>query len=416
MNVGLLPETAADAVDAVLAAHQGELTDLVGDMVSIDSQIPPHADERAIIAFLNDRLASKALGRSNVISCHAKRPNLITRIAGSGGGRTLLLSGHVDTKPVGDARNLWVTDPLVPSVREERIYGLGTSDMKAAIAAMVYAVEALKEAGVHLRGDVVLAFTADEEAGSTYGAKFVAGHPECRADACLIGEPSGWQRDWQGIHIACRGLCCFRVRVHGTQMHSSLADRVASSNASTQMARLLLRAADEIQLEYEPHPLGAVPTINAGVIVSGGVGFGIYPGLAEFGCEIRTLPGMTESAVKESVMTWVKRLSEEDSALQVDVEFEPGLGWIPGTEIDADHPLVLAVRAASERVLGVCPPLSVFPGGTDGPWFKAAGIPSVPSFGPGILTHCHGPNEFVSIRSVEDAARIYAQTVLAFCG
>ncbi len=410
-----LAEIAADDVDAVLAERRGELIDLVRSLVSIDSQIPPYADERAIIAFLRDRLASEALGNSNVISLDAKRPNLILRIAGSGGGRSLVLSGHVDTKPVGAARHLWMSDPLVPSLRQNRIYGLGTSDMKAAVAAMVYAAKALKEARVRLRGDVVLAFTADEEAGSNFGAKFVAGHPECRADACLIGEPSGWQRDWEGMHLASRGLCCFRVRVHGTQMHSSLADRVPSRNASTQMAKLLLRAADEIPLEYEPHPFGAVPAINAGVIVSGGVAFGVYPGLAEFACDVRTLPGMTENAVKDAVRAWVKRLREEDPTLQVDIEFEPGLDWIPGTEIDANHGLVLALRAASERVLGECPPLSVFPGATDSPWFEAAGIPSVPSFGPGILTYCHGPNEFVSVRSVEEAARIYAQTVLGFC-
>jgi acetylornithine deacetylase/succinyl-diaminopimelate desuccinylase family protein len=410
------PDTAADAVDAVLAARRDELIDLVHDLVSIDSQIPPYADERAIIAFLRDRLASEPLGCTSVLSLDPNRPNLITRMAGSGGGCSLLLSGHVDTKPVGDGRNLWVTEPLVPSVREDKIYGLGTSDMKAAIAAMVYAAKALKEAGVRLRGDVVLAFTADEEAGSNFGARFVASKAECRADACLIGEPSGWQLDWQGLHIACRGLCCFRIRVHGTQMHSSLADRVPSKNASTQMAKLLLRVADEIPLEYEPHPLGAVPVINAGVIVSGGVAFGVYPGLAEFACDVRTLPGMAENTVKEAIRTWVKSVREEDPALQVDIEFEPGLDWIPGTEIDADHALVLALRAASERVLGQCPPLSVFPGGTDSPWFESAGIPSVPSFGPGILTYCHGPNEFVSIRSVEQAARIYAHTVLGFCG
>jgi acetylornithine deacetylase/succinyl-diaminopimelate desuccinylase family protein len=410
-----MPDTAPDAVDAELAARRTELIELVHDLVAIDSQIPPYADERAIVAFLQDRLGSESLGQSTVISLDPDRPNLITRVAGSGGGPSLLLSGHVDTKPVGDARQLWASEPLVPTVRDGKIYGLGTSDMKAAVAAMVYATKALKNAGIKLRGDLVLAFTADEEAGSNFGAKFAAGHPECRADACLIGEPSGWQDDWQGMHLASRGLCCFRVRVHGTQMHSSLADRVPSKNASTQMAKLLLRVADELPLEYEPHPFGAVPAVNAGVIVSGGVTFGVYPGLAEFACDIRTLPGMTESAVKQAVRTWGQRLREEDPTLQIDIEFEPGLEWIPGTEIAADHALVLALGAASKRVLGECPPLSVFPGATDSPWFESAGIPTVPSFGPGILTYCHGPNEFVSIRSVEQAARIYAQTALGFC-
>ncbi len=358
---------------------------------------------------------SESLGRTSIVALDKDRPNLIARIEGSGGGRTLLLNGHVDTKPIGDAAHLWTSDPLMPSVRDGKIFGLGTSDMKGAVAAMVYAAKALREAGVPLRGDVVLAFTADEEAGSTYGARFVAGLDDCRADACLIGEPSGWERDWQGLHLASRGVCCFRIRVHGTQMHSSLADRVPSTNASTRMARLLLRATDEIPLEFEPHRFGATPTINAGVLVSGGVAFGVFPGLAEFACDIRTLPAMTEASVKGAVRSWVKQLVEEDPSLEVDLEFEPGLDWIPGTEIDAGNSVVTPLRVAAERVLGACPPLSVFPGGTDSGWFELAGIPTVPSFGPGILTYCHGPNEFVSIRSIEEAARIYALTVLGYC-
>jgi acetylornithine deacetylase len=181
------------------------------------------------------------------------------------------------------------------------------------------------------------------------------------------------------------------------------------------MAKLLLRAANEIVLEYEPHPFGAASTINVGVLVSGGVAFGVNPGLAEFACDIRTLPGMTENKVKDAIRSWVKQLAEEDPDLRVDLEFEPGLDWIPGTEIDADNALVLPLRTAAQRVLGECPPLSVFPGATDSPWYESAGIPTVPSFGPGILTYCHGPNEFVSIQSIEEAARIYALTALGFC-
>jgi acetylornithine deacetylase/succinyl-diaminopimelate desuccinylase family protein len=407
----------ADTVDEVLAARRGELLGLVQDLVSIDSQVPPHADERAIVAFLRQRFESASLGRSDVLALDPHRPNLVTRITGSGGGRSLLLNGHVDTKPVGDAAPLWKSNPLMPEIRDGKMYGLGTSDMKAGVAAMSHAALALEEAGVRLRGDLVLAFTADEEAGSNFGSRFVAGQPECRADACLIGEPSGWERDWQAIHLVSRGLCCFRIRVHGTQMHSSLADRVPSTNASVQMAKLLVRISDELPLEYEPHSLGGIrPSINAGVLVAGGVFFGVYPGLAEFACDIRTLPGMSEKAVKGAIRSWIERVESEDPSLRIDLEFEPGLDWIPATEIDPGHALVLAAQAAAVRVLGEPAPLSVFPGATDSPWYEAAGIPTIPSFGPGILTYCHGPNEFVTLRSVEEAARIYAHLAIGFCG
>lgn len=404
------------AVDTFLDEHRADLTALVAELVSIDSQIPPYADERRIVAFLRERMASLGLGTGKVIAAQPERPNLVTRIAGTGGGRTLMLNGHLDTKPVGDARSLWNSDPLAPELRDGRLYGLGTSDMKAAVAAMVFAAVALRESGApELAGDIVLAFVADEEAGAALGSKFIA--PRLTGvDACLVGEPSGWDYNWQGLHLVSRGVCCFRIRVHGTQMHSSLSDRMPSVNASRRMADLLVSLENELELEFTPHPLGGVtPTLNVGVLVSGGVFFGVVPGLAEFGSDLRTLPGMTEASVRASVDRWLAARRALDPELDVEVEFEPDLTWVPPAEIAADHALVGVAQAASAEVLGAAPPLSVFPGATDAPWFDGVGIPTIPSFGPGILTQCHGPNEYVDVESVHQAARMYARIAAGYC-
>lgn len=402
-------------IDAYLAEQRAELAHLVADLVSIDSQVPPIADERAIVAFLNDRLHQLDLGETKVLARDSLRPNLIARLRGSGGGRSLLLNGHVDTKPIGDARDLWRSDPLVPDIREGRLYGLGSSDMKGAVAAMTFAAAALRATGVPLNGDLVLAFVADEEAGATFGSKFIA-PLMTDVDAGLVGEPSGWENDWQGIHLVSRGVCCFRIRVRGTQMHSSLSDQVPSVNASRLMAELLLSLERELELEFEQHPLrGATPTLNVGVIVSGGVYFGVVPGFAEFGCDLRTLPGMTETSVRKSLSAWLLRQRDRFPGLDADVVFEPDLSWVPPAEIAATHPLVHATQVAASEVLGEAPPLSVFPGATDAAWFERVGIPTLPSFGPGILTNCHAPNEYVELERVYDAARIYARIAAHYC-
>jgi acetylornithine deacetylase/succinyl-diaminopimelate desuccinylase family protein len=403
-------------IDTFLDRNRAELLDLLADLVRIDSQIPPYSDERQIVAFLRGRLAELDLGESEILESDPHRPNLITRIAGAGGGRSLALNGHLDTKPVGDSRSLWQSDPFVPEVRDDCLYGLGASDMKAAVAAMVFAALAVRDAAPPLAGDLVLAFVADEEAGSTLGARFVA--PRLRGvDACLIGEPSGWEHDWQGLHLASRGVCGFRIRVNGTQMHSSLSDRLPSVNASVLMAALMQSLADDLDLEFVPHPLdGSEPTLNVGVLVSGGVYFGVVPGQAEFACDLRTLPGMTQASVERSLRRWLTRQRQRIRSLDAELRFEPQLGWVPPAEIDREHPLVAVVQDAADEVLGTPPPLSVFPGGTDAPWFESAGIPTIPSFGPGILTCAHGPNESVSLESVAQAARIYARVAAAFCG
>jgi acetylornithine deacetylase len=359
-------------------------------------------------------MAALGLGRGDVLGAEADRPNLLNRLPGNGSGPSLAFNGHVDTKPVGDARPEWLSDPLIPEVRNGRLYGLGACDMKAAVAAMTFAAAALRQTG-RLAGDLVLAFVADEEAGAARGAKWLA--PRLQAvDACLIGEPSGWEYDWQGLHVASRGLCCFRIVVEGTQMHSSLSDRMPSINASRKMADLLREIDDSFDLGQPPHPLGGAPTLNTGVIVDGGVFFGVVPGRAEFACDLRVLPGITEAEVHGALEAWLDAQRDADPQLRATLRFEPDLGWIAPSEISVGHPLVEATRAAADLVLEQAPPLSVFPGTCDAPWFAQAGIPTIPAFGPGILTCAHGPNEYVELDAVHQAARIYAHTAALYCG
>ena len=326
-----------------------------------------------------------------------------------------MMNGHVDTKPVGDARDLWHTEPLQAIRLGENIFGLGVSDMKAAVAAMLFAAYAIKTAGVQLRGDLVLCLVADEEAGASFGARYVAPLLGGEVDACLIGEPSGWQHDWQGIHLVSRGLCGFKVRVRGTQMHSSLSDRMPSVNANVEMARLILRMPGDFAAEYPPRPDDVNPTLNVAVTTEGGVFYGVVPGEAAFGCDLRTVPGMTEQGVRAFLDGWARRMSAEPDPVRTSIEYDEVLRWIPSAALPGSHRLAAAAVTATAAVLGAAPPLSVFPGTTDAPWFEAAGIPTLPSLGPGILTHCHGPNEFVRAESIHQAARIYARLILDFC-
>src|SRR5262249_41744415 len=161
----------------------------------------------------------------------------------------------------------------------------------AAVAAMIIAMASIRDCGIPLRGDVVLALVADEEAGAAYGSRYLAPLLTGEVDACLIGEPSGWEHDWQGIHVVSRGISCFQVKVRGTQMHSSLSDRMPSVNANLEMARLILRLREEFPLDPQTHPLGALaPTLNVAVTARGGVFYGVVPGEAGFGCDLRTVP------------------------------------------------------------------------------------------------------------------------------
>jgi acetylornithine deacetylase/succinyl-diaminopimelate desuccinylase-like protein len=392
---------------------EGDLLELVSQLIAIDSQIPPYGDERAIVGFLQSYFAKHGLGSGTVLAKDPDRPNLVLRLEGDPSGPTLGLCGHVDTKPVGAAADQWRTDPFSVTHVDGMLYGLGTSDMKAAVAAMIIAARAGRDVDAFTGGSLELVLVADEEAGATYGAQWLA--PQLRhLDACLIGEPSGWERDWQGLHLVSRGLSCFRIRVAGTQRHSSLSDRLPSTNACLEMARLMTEMGEELRLTYPGQVFADLqPTVNTGVLVDGGVSFGVVPGEASFGCEVRAVPGMSVEQLAADVRGWLDK-AHADWGVEATLTFEPGLTWIDPSEVAADAAVVQAAQAGCAIALESPPPLSFFPGTTDAPWFTAQGIPTIPSLGPGILTYCHGPNEAVSVRSVKEAAAVYAHTATAF--
>jgi acetylornithine deacetylase/succinyl-diaminopimelate desuccinylase-like protein len=163
-------------------------------------------------------------------------------------------------------------------------------------------------------------------------------------------------------------------------------------------------------LTFSPHSLCASPTINLAVKIEGGVGYGVCPGVAEFQADIRTLPDMTRQQLQTDVETCLSLIRRDDPELRAELEFEPPpLAWLPATEVPADHPFVAVLLTASEQVLGWRPKLSAFPGGTDAAKFQArAGIPTIPSFGPGWLRLAHGPDECVGIEAIVQAAKMYA--------
>jgi acetylornithine deacetylase/succinyl-diaminopimelate desuccinylase-like protein len=338
-----------------------------------------------------------------VLAGAEERPNVVGEVGR--GDRSLILNAHLDTKPPG-AEDEWETPPYEPVVRDGRLYGLGSTDMKGGVTAMVYAGAALAEAD-ELPGTVKVVLSADEEAGSAFGVRFLAATRAVEADAALVGEPTGLRSPWEYLAVASRGISCFQVTARGTQMHSSLSDRLPSVNASVKLARVLVRLADELRL-----PEGA--TLNVGVTLRGGIYFGVYPGEAECGVDVRTVPGMTLEALQAEVERLLERLREEDPELDVAAEWIPDLAWFPPSAIDPNHPLVAAAESAAHDVLGRELPRGVMPAFTDGTNWSEAGIPSIPALGPGLLPLAHRPNEYVTVSEIAEAARIYALTALRY--
>jgi len=338
---------------------------------------------------------------------------VLAHVQGTEPGRTLMLSGHIDTKPPGNLDE-WKTNPHEPVIIGDQLVGLGSGDMKGAIAGMVYAAAALANLG-HFSGRLALALTADEENGSVYGSKWLASAGLIEADVCVIGEPGGIQQEWESLHLVSRGVALFRVVVLGTQMHSSISDQLPSVNATLKMAALALKMQNELHsyLTFDEHPFCKHgPTINVGVMASAGVTYGVFPGRAEFACDIRTLPGMTEEQIQLDIQRFLDDAMAQDPELRATLEWNRMMG---ATEIDSNNDVIQVLQSTSEMVLGRAPVLDAFPGATDAAYIQtAAGVPCVASFGPGFLPRAHSPNESMHKDGPAQAAMIYALSALRY--
>lgn len=266
------------------------VVDLTGTLVSIDSQ-NPGPQEAEIARFVADWAAEHGF-ETQVLEPVAGRPNVMVTVD-RGGEASLGLSGHLDTKPVGDALTEWRTPPLELTVDGPLAYGLGTTDMKGGMAAMMLAAERFADS--QGQGRLTLVLTADEEQGSDAGAKALAGADLLPPmDAIVIGEPSGIDVPWEAVHLVSRGICCFEVEVLTDQGHSGLSPRLGRN--AIQVAADVVHAFESFQpAVQEPAEIPCSPTVNSGIFVSGGVSYGTWPGRRRVGSRYASCPEWTRS-------------------------------------------------------------------------------------------------------------------------
>ena len=400
----------AAAVLEFLEARREAIVELACELIATPSVNPP-GDERAVVDVVQRAMADLGYDRTEIFARDERRPNLLGEIGHA--SPSLLLNGHLDTQPP-EPRDEWRTDPFDPVIVDGRLYGVGAADMKASVAAMVFAGAAVREAG-DLRGTLKVLLTADEESGSHFGARYVAQQRLVDADAAVVGEAAGVSEPWEWIGVASRGTSRFRLRVNGTQMHSGLRDHVPSVNAAEKAARLLVRLAEDFRPRYPERPLvGSAPSVNP-VILHDELGlFSTVPGEAVVGVDVRTSPGMSLETFEEDLERFLATARADDPELDVAVEWLDGMQWFPPCELPPDHRLSDALRRATADVFGRELPFGVMPAFTDGSQWAAAGIPTVPALGPGALLNIHRPNEWVGVDEIVDAAKIFALAAVDF--
>ncbi len=336
------------------------------------------------------------------------RYNVYARFPGKTGGRSLMFNGHIDVMPA-DETDEWTNPPFEPTIRDGKMYGRGTADMKGGLMASVMAVQLLKDAGAELPGDVLITSVCDEEGGGNGSMQAIMSGE--RADGVVVGEPTSDE-----MILAHMGFIFFRVEFEGKSCHSGgKRNGVSAIDKAVKVMNALNEKEHEWLLTYK-HPLLPAPNLNVGVIRGGNAGSTVA-GDCMFETCVHYLPRlMSHDQVVCEFMDVIHRVTKSDPWLEAHPPkvtiYQAGGGF----EMEEADPFVESFKRAYKAARGKDVKVVGSPAGCDSRlWKNIAGCPTI-QFGPGNLSECHGIDEWISIESYLQSILIYAELILDFCG
>jgi acetylornithine deacetylase len=324
------------------------------------------------------------------------RASVVGVLAGTGGGRSLMLYAHLDTVGIDG-----MPEPFAAEVRDGKMFGRGAYDMKAGLAASLAAVKALRDSGARLAGDVLIAAVADEEVASI-GMQEVLRH--VTADAAIVTEPTELE-----VGLAHKGFSWIEVETFGRAAHGSQFG--LGIDANMRMGRFLARL-DALEQELrasEPHPLVGPPSLHAAVL-NGGTGASTYAASCRLTVERRMVPGETEELVVGQLQSIADALAAEDPTFRAEVR---ATLTRDSFEVPAGAAIVRTVLAAATEVLGRTPVTRGFPFWMDAAFLAKAGVETVVIGGAGA--GAHETVEWADIGTHVQLATILARTAASFC-
>ncbi len=405
------------------------LVELTRELVQIPTVNPPGEAYEACARHLGERLAAAGFEIAYVRAEGAvgdsdrwPRVNLIARREGRGPGACVHFNGHIDVVEPGDG---WTINPFAGAVRNGRLYGRGACDMKGGIAAAVVALESILEAGVEFPGALELSATADEESGGYGGVAYLAERgwfSPPRVDHVIIPEPLGVDR----ICIGHRGVWWAEIETLGKTGHGSMPflGVCAIRNMAAFLNRIERQLMPKLAGRQTAMPVvpreARQPTLNLAAIHAGpaeGLA-GLPSPLVADRCRLvidrRFLIEEPLADVKAEIVAILEQLRHD----------RPGFGYrirdvmeVEPTLTPRDAPVVRAVAAAIEQVLGRLPDIVVSPGTYDQKHIhRIGGLQDCIAYGPGILELAHQPDEYVLIDDLVNAAKVMAAATLGLLG
>lgn len=385
-----------------------ELIKLIRDLTKIPSYTGIPEQETQVAKYINNLFKSECI-ESELIHVIDGRSNVIAEIKGSGKGKRLLLTGHMDTVPPYDMRG----NPFDVRINDGKLYGRGVLDMKGPLSCMILAMIAIKRAGIELEGDLIFAGVIDEELKSEGTRSLIKNG--ISADAAIVGEPSEME-----ICIGHRGLEWFEFYFEGKSVHGGKQD--SGINAISKANKFITNMEEKLipKIKERKHPIIGNSSMNYGYIQGG-----TQPSTVPEGCILqvdrRWIPGESYQDIIREYSEIIHEIKKEDHEFNcyfkvMDNSYMEKEIIHEAMEIDENHPIIKIITDIGINILNRKPKKTSFPGWTDGGLLAYyANIPTV-VFAPGNIETAHSANEFIEIKDLYPATLIYALTAIEFCG
>ena len=399
----------AERLLAWLEPRENEIAALLSELVSVPTENPPGRNYQACANLLERILNDAGLTCERHMlppppgAADASSECGISLISSAGSGkRTLYFHGHYDVVPAQSP------EQFQAARKEHFIFGRGSCDMKGGIVAMLYAIRALRECGMELRGRVALTLVPDEETGGARGSAWLADRGVLGRDGIgmLLAEPTSGV-----VWNANRGAISLRIRVLGKSAHVGLQHR--GENAFEQMARAVERLKElkrEVEQRETRYAIGAEQSRNSILMMGGesggGTNFNVVPEQCWFTLDRRINPEESLAEERDRLIKALEGCRRDGIRLDWEILQE---GRAAGCSADEKLGQVLAKSVAA--VTGEAPPFEMCPGLLEIRFYAAMGMPAY-AYGPGLLSVAHGPSEYVDLRKVRDCAAIYALTAI----
>jgi len=400
-----------------------DLVSLAVGLLKIPTDNPPGRNCREFTMFVTEWLSETGLDVETIEvpkerlkeltpSVELPRFHAVSTLKGSKGSPRLYLHGHYDTVPVCAG---WKKDPFNPTVEKDRLYGLGASDMKGGITAMMIAAKALVECDAKLVGDLVITTTGDEEANLEAGVSFLLKQNLLsKAEYAIVGEPTGVSN----IMVGMKGAIFGSITVTGKSAHGSVPSK--GINAFEKIARIVVAIEDQLKLKlkrrvsmypFVPKESGS-PTLMLGgtVKIGGKSAASMVPGQCIISFDRRLIPEEKVDDAQREIAELLEDLKREDPELKVEMKVRFAAPPPPVTSKDSKICQVLG--KAVKTVTCIDPTFAISSGGNESNLFQEYAKAQTVVCGPGVEHMCHSPDEYTLISQILMAAKIYALTAL----